>query len=215
MFVRQLLDLFVIDALVFLAHVVFHEFVHASGEVQRVPMSKMPAVRQCHAQHRVARLQHRHIDSHVRGRARVSLYVGMLCAKELLRAIDRQLLNFVGIFTAAVVAFAGIALGVFVRKDGAHGFEHRFGNKIFGGNKLQAGGLPLRFISQQFGDLRVDGIKRALHPGIRFSGHSILLKSARVRCAREIFQVNAASVLQPLFLLDHGDLLDASGVTSA
>ena len=64
------------------------------------------------AEHPVARLEDREVDGHVRLRSRVRLHVGVLGAEERRRAVPRQLLDLVDDLAAAVVALAGIALGV-------------------------------------------------------------------------------------------------------
>jgi len=71
-----------------------------------VPVREVSAVRQIHPQHRVARLQRRHIDGDIRLRARMRLHVSMLRAKQRLRAVDCQLLDAVREFAAAVVALS-------------------------------------------------------------------------------------------------------------
>ena len=96
---------------------------------------------------RVARLQHGHVDGDVRLRAGVRLHVGVLGAKERLRAVDGQLLDAIHEFAAAVVALARIALGVLVGEDRAHRFEHGFGNKIFRRNQLEASALAAPFVA--------------------------------------------------------------------
>ena len=58
------------------------------------------------------------------------LNIGMLRPKQLLCTIDGQLLDFIGVFTAAVIAFAGIPFGVFVGENSSHRFEHRFGDEV-------------------------------------------------------------------------------------
>ena len=93
-------------------------------------------------------LQRGHIDGHIRLRARMRLHVGVLGAEKLLRAVDRKLLGVVHEFAAAVIALRRIALGVFVREHRAHRFEHRFGDEIFRGNQLEAGGLAAHFVAQ-------------------------------------------------------------------
>src|SRR6267142_3740826 len=120
---RQLFDFFVVDALVFFAHTVGDEFVHAAGKIQRMTVSQVAAVRKIHAKNGVSRLERRHVDGHVGGSAGVCLNVGVLRAEKFLGAIDGQLFDLVGVFAAAVVALAGVALGVLIRKDRAHGFE--------------------------------------------------------------------------------------------
>ena len=44
----------------------------------------------------------------------MGLHVYILCAEEFFGAVNRQLLGNVHVFAAAVVAFAGVAFGVFV-----------------------------------------------------------------------------------------------------
>ena len=42
------------------------------------------------------------------------LHIGRIGAKNLLYAVNRQLLGHINVFAAAVVALAGVALGVLV-----------------------------------------------------------------------------------------------------
>ena len=131
---RQPLDLVVIDGFGFLAHAVGDELVRLAGKIQRVPVGQMPAVRQIHAQHGVARLQRGHIHGDVRLRAGMRLHVGVLGAEKLLGAVDGQLLGAIHEFAAAVIALARIAFGVFVGEHGARRFEHGLGDQIFRGD---------------------------------------------------------------------------------
>ena len=102
---------------------------------------QVAAVGQVHAEHGVAGLQRGHVHGHVGLRAGVRLHVGVLRAEKLLRAIDGELLGDVHEFAAAVIALAGIALGVLIREHRAHGFEHGFGDEIFRWDQFDAGGL--------------------------------------------------------------------------
>jgi len=163
--------------------VVFDELVHAAGEIQGVAVRQVPAMRQGHAQHRVTGTERGHVHGDVRGSAGVGLHVGVLRAEEFLGAIDGQLFHLVGIFAPAVIAPAGIALGVFVGEDGAHGFQDGFRDKIFGGDEFKAGGLTHGFLAQQFADLAIDSIERALHAGVGFGGHEGLLRAEKY-CSR-------------------------------
>ncbi len=128
-----------------------------------MPVRQVAAVREIHAEDRVARLQRGHVNGNVRLRARMGLHVGVLRAKQSFRAVDRQLLGAVGEFAAAVVALAGIALGVLVGEHRAHRFQHRFGNEIFRGDQLEARALAASFVAQHFGDFRIDFLQRAVH----------------------------------------------------
>ena len=126
-------------------------------------MREVPAVREVHAQHRVARLQRRHVHGHVGLRAGVRLHVGVLRAEERLGAVDGQLLGDIHEFAAAVIALAGISLGVLVREHRTHRFEHRFGDEVFGRDQLDAGGLPAHFVADHLGNLRIHFVERAAH----------------------------------------------------
>ena len=161
--VRQAVEFVVIDRLGFLAHAVGNELVHLAGKIERMPVRQVPAVRQVHAQHGVARLQRRHVDGHVRLRARMRLHVGVLGAEQRFRAVDGQLLGAVHEFAAAVIALARIALGVLVGEHRAHGFEHGFGNEIFRGDQFEAGALAASFFAEHLRDLRIDFRERPVH----------------------------------------------------
>ena len=97
-------------------------------------MREVAAVRQVHSQNLIAIPNRREIDRHVRLRAAVRLHVRMIRAEQLLRAIDRGLLDHVRIFTAAVIAFAGIAFGILVCEHRAGRFQHGFADKVLAGN---------------------------------------------------------------------------------
>ena len=81
--VREPLELVVVDPLVVLPHAVGDDGVELAGEIQRMAVREVAAVRQVHPEHRVARLQQREVDRHVRLRAGVRLHVGVLGAEQL------------------------------------------------------------------------------------------------------------------------------------
>ena len=68
---------------------------------------EVAAVVEAQRHERVARLHHGGVDGHVRLRARVRLDVRVLGAEQLLRAVDRELLDLVDDLAAAVVAAPG------------------------------------------------------------------------------------------------------------
>ena len=170
MLTGQLFDVVVINLLVVLAHAVGHEFVHAARKIQRVAVRQMPAVRQVHPEHDVARLERGHIHSDVRLRAGVRLHVGVCGAEELLRAVNGKLFGLVRELASAVIALARIAFGVLVGENRAHGFEHRFRYEVFRRDQLEPGRLPPRFLAQHVGNLRVHVVQRTLHPLIGCCG---------------------------------------------
>ena len=101
-------------------------------------------------------LHHRHVGRHVGGRAGVRLHVRVLGAEQLLGAIARQVLHHVGELAPAVIALAGIALGVLVGEDRARGLQHRFADKVLRGNQLQPLVLAALFVFDGLRDLRVN-----------------------------------------------------------
>ena len=113
-------------------------------------------MRELEREDRVARLERGHVDGHVRLRARVRLHVRVLGAEELLRAVDRDLLDLVDDLAAAVVAPAGIALGVLVRRHRADRLEHGRPREVLGRDQLDLPALPLELAAEQLGDLGVD-----------------------------------------------------------
>ena len=152
---RQLLECVVVDLLGVGPHAVGDDLVELPGEVERVPVGEVAAVGQVHPEHRVARLHRREVHRHVGLRARVRLHVGVVGAEERLGARDRQRLGHVHELAAAVVALAGIALGVFVGEHRAGGVEDRLADEVLGRDELEALGLATAFAGDGGGDLGV------------------------------------------------------------
>ena len=69
----------------------------------------------------------------------------MFGSEELFGAVDGESFDFINKFAAAVVAFAGVAFGVFVGEDGAERFEDSRGDEVFGGDHFKAGLLAVEF----------------------------------------------------------------------
>ena len=113
---------------------------------------QVAAVRQIHSQDRIAILNRRQINRHVRLSAAVRLHVGMIGAKQFFRAVNCRLLDDISPFAAAVVSFARITLGIFVSKDGTGGFEDGFADKIFAGDQLKPVCLARDFTVDRVGD---------------------------------------------------------------
>ena len=135
----------VIDLLGLLAHAVLRDVVKFAGEIRRMAVGEMAAVREIHGQNLVARFQHRKINRHVRLRAAVRLNVDVLAAEQALRAIDRELLGRIDVFAAAVPAFPRITFGVFVGQHAALRFHHRAAGEIFRGDQLDVFALAFFF----------------------------------------------------------------------
>ena len=171
MLVGEPIELVVVDALVIFAHAVGHDRVQLAREVQRVAVRQMAAVRQVHAEDRVAGLQQREIHGHVRLRAGVRLYVGVLGAEERLGARDGCALDHVDVLAAAVVAAAGIAFGVLVREHRAGRVEDGTADEILGRDQLEAGVLAVQLAADRLLDLRVGLHERAPEWSFCFGSH--------------------------------------------
>ena len=149
-------------------HAVGHEVVVFARHVHRAAVGQVPAVGQIHAQHGVARLQQGKIHGQIGLGARVGLHVGVLGAEQFTGTAAGDILHLVHIGAAAVIAVAGITLGVLIGQHRAHGGQHRRRDDVLRGDQLDvaalAGKLPLHGV----GHLRVaaaheaDGIQHVL-----------------------------------------------------
>ena len=129
--------------------------IELAAEAELVAMGEMAAMREIEAEDGVAGLQDRGVGRGVGLGAGVGLHVDVLAAEDLFGAIAGQVLDNVGVLAAAVVAAAGIALGVFIGEDGAGCFENCFGDEVFAGNHLQALVLAEGFVVKGGGDFGV------------------------------------------------------------
>ena len=128
-------------------------------------------MREVEAKDGIARLQQRHVRGRVGLRAGVRLHVRVLCAEKLFRAVAGEVLDHVGEFAPAVVALAGIALGVLVGEDSAGGLENGAADEVLRGDHLQAFVLADDFVANLFGNLRVGGGERCS----QINGHSSIV----------------------------------------
>ncbi len=143
MLLGQAREFVVIDALVVFAHAVRNHFVRLAGEIQMVAVSQVAAVRQVEAQDGVTGLQHRRIGRLIGLRSGMGLHVNVLGAEQFFGPVARQIFNDIDELAAAVIALAGVALGVLVGQDAASGFEHGFGSEIFARDQFQLRALAL------------------------------------------------------------------------
>lgn len=165
----------------------------AAGEVQAHAVRQVPAFGEREPQDHVARLQHREVRGEVRLRARVRLHVhGHLdpggFAEELLRTRDRELFDDVNVLAAAVVAAAGVALGVLVGEHRPLRREHRGRGVVFAGDQLDVRFLTgaLRFNGgEDLGVLRFDHVgtvdRGVEAPGGMIHGESSRSLKSRIR----------------------------------
>src|SRR5438477_7990816 len=152
---RDVAHQIVIDAPRVFTHRVRRRLEERAGEIDRRPMGEMAAMRQREAEQRVAELGDGEIRGHVRLRARMRLHIRMLGAEQLLRAIDRELLDLIDNLTAAVVALPRQAFGVLVRERRPHRLEHRDRDKVFARDQLETVLLPRDLTTNELRDLRI------------------------------------------------------------
>ena len=145
----------VVDDVALTRDAVVDDVVEPAREVDLEAVRQVTAVRELEREDRVARFQAGEVDGHVRLRTRVRLHVRVLRAEELLRAVDGQLLDLVDHLAAAVVAPAGIPLGVLVRRHAADCLQHRRPGEVLGGDQLDLAALPLELAAEQIRDLGI------------------------------------------------------------
>ena len=113
-------------------------------------------MRELEREDRVAGLEHGQVHGHVRLGAGVRLDVRVLGAEQLLRPIDRSLLDLVHDLAAAVVAAARVPLGVLVRRNRPDRLEHGRPGEVLGGDQLDLAALALELAAEQLGDRGID-----------------------------------------------------------
>ncbi len=84
----------------------------------------------------------------VRLRAGMRLHVGEAAVEQLLGALDGELLGDVDELAAAVIAPAGIALGVFVGEHRALGLQHRAGDDVLRRDQLDLLALAAELLGE-------------------------------------------------------------------
>src|SRR5664280_2034551 len=154
-----------------------------------MPMREMATMGEVQSENGVPRLNDRGVSGHIGGRTGVRLHVGVLGAKELLGAVACQVLDYVGEFASAVVAFAGIAFGVLVGEDGASRLQHGLAHKIFRGDQLQTFMLTALFVLNRLRDLWINFSQRAFH---WFCFHDYVLPSCQGQGLRDLAQFHSA-----------------------
>ena len=110
------------------------------------------------------------IDGHVRLGAAVRLDVDVFAAEEALGAVDGELLGDIDVFAAAVPAFPGITLGVFVREATALRFHDGAAGEVFGGDQFDVFALPFFFGLDDVEDFGIGFAQAAAACGWRAAG---------------------------------------------
>jgi len=103
----------------------------------------------------IARLQQRQKHRLIHLAAGIRLHIGKARAEQLFGAIDRQPLDDVDPFAAAVIAIARITFGIFVGEHRTLRFQHGAADDVFRRNQLDLVALTAQFAADGVGDLRV------------------------------------------------------------
>ena len=152
-------------------HAVGHKVVQRTGHVHRGAVGQVAALRQVHAQHRVPGLEQGEVHRQVGLGAGVRLHIGVLGAEQLAGPVPGNVLYNIHALAAAVVPFAGVALGVLVGEHRAHGGHHRRGDDVLRGNQLQVPPLAGKLLLHGLAHFRVlacdkaDGIHQIVEHG--------------------------------------------------
>ena len=147
-------DGFIIHVAVFL-HTVADEVEILARQVHGAAVGQMAALGQIHAHDGIAGLQQGEIHGGVGLGAGMGLHVGILRAEEPAGPVDGDLFHLVHELAAAVVPFAGIALGVFIGQHAAHGGHDRRADDILAGDQLDILALARQLALHGGGDFGV------------------------------------------------------------
>ena len=145
-----------LDAVGVFVHAVGGGVVQAAREVDLHAVGEVATMGQGQAEDGVTRLRQGVKDRGVSLGAGVGLDVGVVTTEDLQGTLDSERLGDVDDLAAAVVALAGVALGVLVGQDRALGLEDRAGNEVLRGDHLQGLALAGELAVQDGGDLRVE-----------------------------------------------------------
>ena len=152
-------------------------------------MREVSALREIHAEERVARLEKGEEHRGIGRRTAVRLHVGVLGPEQLLESVDRQLFDLVHDVAATVVALTRQSFGVLVGERRADRFHDRRRHEILAGDELEPIALPLRFFVDQVRDYRIrlrQGIPRR---------QAIPLRPIRAGCTTHVVFPEASASL--------------------
>ena len=144
-FARESLDLIVIDRFGRGIEPVGHGMVNLAARIDRRAMCQMAAVRERHAEERVAGFEQCRIHREVGLRSGVRLDVRILGVEQFFGALDRQPLRDIDVLAAAVIAFARVALGILVREHRTLRRKHARARVILRRDQFDMVFLPPRF----------------------------------------------------------------------
>ena len=150
------------------------DVVEPAREVDLHAVREVPAVVERQAEQGVAGARDGVQHGGVGGCPGVRLHVGELGTEQCLGACDRELFGDVDLFAAAVVATAGVALGVLVGEHRALRLQDRDGHEVLRGDHLEVAALAVELALEHLGDLGVDLGERGVEVRV---GHNRLLSA--------------------------------------
>src|SRR4051794_37700901 len=105
----------------------------------------------------------------------------MVGAEQLLGAVAREVLHHIGVLAPAVIALAGVALGIFVREDRTGRFKHGLADEILRRDEFQSLMLASLFINDGVCDLGVDLRNGTGHGLLGVTWHDVLTVAQSTR----------------------------------
>ena len=148
-------DVVVVEDLAVAPHAVGHDLEQLAREAHLGAVGEMAPVSQLHPHDLVPRLEKREVGGDVGLGAGVRLDVDVIGPKESLGPLDGELLHDVDVLAAAVVAAAGVALGVLVRQHGPLRLQHGAGDDVLAGDQLDPVLLAAQLPADRVGQLGV------------------------------------------------------------
>ena len=127
----QSLHRVIINQPIAFAHAVGHNVKPLAGHIDFGPVAEVPPKFQTHPQNRIPGIEQGQKHRPVGLRPRVWLDVGKTGAEEGLGPLDGQRFHAVHGVTAAVIALAWVAFGVFVGEHGSLRLNHRQRSHVF------------------------------------------------------------------------------------
>ena len=100
---------------------------------------------QIHGKNVVPCLEEGVVDCRIGLGSRVRRHIHMLCAKEFLGPVNRQLLSSIYILTTSIPPAPRISFGILIGEKRTLRFKNRSTHKILGGNQFHMISLPPSF----------------------------------------------------------------------
>src|SRR4051794_18933860 len=155
MLAGEILDFDEIDAVILRADPVSDGIEPFARQIWPRSMRQMSARSERHSEDGVTRLEQRDKHGLIGLRAGMRLHIGKAAPEQPLGALDRERLGYIDKFASAVISPTRIAFGVFVRQHRALGFQHRPGDDVLAGDKLDLGLLAFLFSINRRSYLRI------------------------------------------------------------